>query len=343
MLVILPLGLGEVAQRSHAASCIVLVADYNDSDGVMEIARLVNKACIVHVVAKGGAAGEKCKPYPNLECEERANVGREFGTISTWIADNYDLLPEVLILCPSSLGVHNRRARLRKLLDGLNSGIFDCAIEMSEASQIIRDRRGVPVNEPSEDDSGANGRQSGLMLRVGDVVKLEKGMYSKSSNPGKLTPAQPRGLGRWLLRHAECTEDSTLPKELRDALVCTNGIFRTTRQMLLRRSRHVYSRLSDALNVSASPEAGHYAELSARILFGEPGSRDGIQMPLKECWSGDGPNAILIICGTLAFFLVGLAGVVVGTILERRRWDSPAAARARARCAAGLEMSFRAG
>lgn len=329
---------GGDTNNAHNVKCLVLVADYDNEKGVKTIVETVSTVapdCHVHVVAKGGNI--KCDVHRrqhgyrgvHVSCEEKENVGREFGTVSTWIAENYDNLPDVLVLCPSSVHDHNRMAKFNNLLINRGEGGFDCAIELSPAGQVIRDGNGLPIVEPGADEQFHAKQLSHLALTVGSVAGLRKGSYDKGgSNKWSLTPASPRGLGNWLLHH---TGEDAMPALYADALVCTNGIFRTSRAALRRQSLHVprgepfYRELSSALNVSSAPEAGHYAELAARILFGVPNSTDGLLGPLSsppwaDSASGDRESSRSdFMSGVVAGAIVGsIVGIVIGSEIRKR-------------------------
>lgn len=219
--------------------CTLLVADYNNAQGVRDISRMVQGSnCSVHVVAKGPGGCLPIDAVANVTCEPAANFGREFETYSTWVARHYDALPDVVLTCPSSLEKWNRKARLQMLLSKKQSDKFNCSVDMSERSQVYRDGK--------------------LALRIGDWSSMTKDSYMGNA----LVPANPRGLGQWLKAHAGLTQP------LGDFRVCTNGLFRTTRALLSERPQRFYEELAHELRVGNAPEAGHYVELSARLFFG---------------------------------------------------------------------------
>mmetsp|Transcript_53274 Transcript_53274/g.165125 ORF Transcript_53274/g.165125 Transcript_53274/m.165125 type:complete len:370 (-) Transcript_53274:35-1144(-) len=92
-----------------------------------------------------------------------------------------------------------------------------------------------------------------------------------------LTPAKPYGLMNWAKAHVE--ED---PEVVGHAKECFNGIWRSTRELLLERNRTFYEGLIGQLDVSSSNEAVHYAERLVQLIFGGHGLRRRFRQRLLD-------------------------------------------------------------
>jgi hypothetical protein len=185
----------EVAPESVslAALCAVVVADYNNTAGIIEVLRLVaakaSRAICggrlhVFVYRKGSGmvsgdeqagscadkqlagwgiqVGSPGTVTVTMSCETRTNVGRDMETYTSFVQRRYDKLPTNLIFTPSTLDVHGRRSRLAHLLEYYG--------------EMRQDRNGTSTHSFGFDCASTN-----TWLRVGDESYSSRSFH-RSSN-----------------------------------------------------------------------------------------------------------------------------------------------------------------
>lgn len=101
------------------------------------------------------------------------------------------------------------------------------------------------------------GRPQGLEL-LGDCANFS--VHAWQGKP--LPPAHPEPLSAWYDAHVgNFTADS-------DVNTCVNLVFKTTRELLLRRSKQSYEDILSDVTVGESTEGIHYVERSVPGIFG---------------------------------------------------------------------------
>lgn len=236
------------AAVNHAEmDCTVVVSDYDNADNIVHgmLPMLKGTPCKMHVIAKADAGcttldkmlseerKKKSKTIGDNEvyCKDSPNVGTEVGTEAHFVADNYEILPALLLFVPSSTGRPARRVLLRKWMEEIRANKINAGFECHTA-------------------------------RHGKNVEAEISWGIHKWKDHELYPAEPHGLGAWLHEHTDSDVGA-----IQRTPICWNGVFKTSRQLLLQRPLQLYKNLTQELEKAAFPECGHYVEHSIGVLF----------------------------------------------------------------------------
>lgn len=159
-----------------------------------------------------------CKDVPiGTQCKPRRNVGREQETFLAFVIDNYDALPNNILLAALPLSKHNRKNRVIAMIEG---NVIGC-------------------------DAMIEG-QYDFQLDIYEETVMDK------------APVRP--FKKWYEHYVTSWDPQS-------KVSCYNGIMRTTRERILRKSKEFYETLLEQVSVSNNTEVGHFMERSMGSIF----------------------------------------------------------------------------
>ena len=173
---------------------------------------------------------------PKSTVKELKNVGREGHTYLTYIVENYDNLPDVVVFVPGSCGTNaDKMTKLKMILDHLKT---------NKTSVIAG-------NKSREDIKLAKN----FSLDNWDVTSPENKMKNPES---KVQPSTERPLHKWFEK--KFGEDEKLN------CVTFQGVLAASRVDIQKRPKEWYETLrADMLH--PNPETGHYVERTWKHIF----------------------------------------------------------------------------
>jgi len=225
-----------------SSKCLLLVVDGPTSVS-QGVEESVKMAVDYGCEAEIWSVGVHCQNFPGQRCVSHPNLGRDLGAAVHFILERYDDLPERLLVTSSSLAKWDRSSRLKQLFDNLDSHDFECPILGNWSPEVA----------------------------------FDAGFNILCYNRTELTPAEPYGLLNWALAHVK--DDLDVVQHTHE---CFNGLWRSTRELLLERPKSFYQDIAQQLDVSAANEAVHYAERLAALIFGGHGLRRKLRKKLAE-------------------------------------------------------------
>eukprot|EP00900_Chrysochromulina_parva_P013666 jgi/Chrpa1/222/Chrysochromulina_OHIO_Genome00012991-RA len=230
----------------------------------------------VSIVIKNGS----CSTYTGwmgTSCEEISdNSGRNIGTALAYIVQHYDNLPTSLVFVPASAKRYRfERAKYllhlpqRELRRGSNG--FDCATQMLPArlrsayfgleTHGTAAQRGAATHVSETPCEGMHTLGGAALPRITFASCRRFRIWSWNGSEAFVS-ASPAPFRYWV--DTQLFSYSHLSKHR----VCFDGVFRTTRELLLLRSRAFYEAMLAQVSVSDQNEVSYYIERAAQAVFG---------------------------------------------------------------------------
>jgi len=229
------------------------VISTQEMKGVSTVRSLLPLRCALYVYDKADDGTRACfngtgRALPaNTKCFVSPNYGREFESYLRHVANNYDSLPDRLIMTTGVFARHDRLTHFHNLvlstvLSESKPPSFWCVRRM-RACEDFWDKPHQNLSQYHD-----YGMLEYLGSRPSPATSRPQGVFVRE----RIQPHQPEACLR------TCATG-----------VCHYGILATTRELLRSHPRAVYeSMLQEFPTHSMSPEAGFFLEMIAELAFG---------------------------------------------------------------------------
>jgi len=245
----------KLPETDAPSSCTVVVAAFNTSLAELaELQQRLPQRCSMRVYDKGPGAQCATDIVPSsLPCVPTSNDGLDWNPVwLRFVRENYNDLPDVLIVTPSGFAQHRRFERLAE----------SCGGPLSDPSRQFGIGRSFCC-VPRE-------HQFSPLLDRAEAQHLSKiaHVHMRTYQDRNVTPANVRPFGPWLRSHLnwESHSDGRL---LHFARQCTYSLFATTRTNLQAHPQSVYDALAEEFDGQTTlGEDAFFMEWAEEAVFG---------------------------------------------------------------------------